>query len=111
MSVLSQVVGLAGMRSAVSVLSRMITRGGRIPDILPQGRIIDGSCSRDPGNGTATNRLRAGTLMGKLTSVVNSLGTTTNYANSVIDVTAGALTSTGTSITLSVAGATELSRR
>ena len=111
MSVLGQVIGSPGMRAALTVLSRMVTRGGRIPDILPVGRLISGAASRDPSNTAFTDRLRAGLLMGKIASVVNSLGTVGYYAPSLIDVTAGVLAAGATSITISVAGATELSRR
>jgi hypothetical protein len=111
MSVLSSVQGQPGTRAFLTVTSRMVTRGGYMPVILPVGRYIAGDASRDPGNSPQTGRLRAGTLMGKIASVVNSLGTVGWYAPSVIDVTAGALTGTGTSITLSAAGAAELNRR
>lgn len=111
MSVLAQVPGLAGMRAAKTVLHRMITRGGWIPDILPQGRVIAGACSRDPGNTTDVTRLRAGLLMGKITTVVNSLGTVGYYAPSVLGVTTNAEAVGSTSIQASAAVVTELVRR
>lgn len=111
MSVLSQVTGLPGMRAAKTVTSRMITRGGGIPAILPQGRVISGACTRDPGNTPDVGRIRAGMLMGKIGSVVNSLGTVGNYAPSILDVTTGAKAVGDTTVTISAAGAVELARR
>lgn len=113
MSVLSQVPGLPGMRAAKTAVSRMVTRGGWIPGILPQGRVISGACSRDPSNNAPTDigRLQAGLLMGKISTVINSLGTVGYYAPSVIGLSTLALTGIGTTITMSVAGATELLRR
>lgn len=110
MSVLSQVPGLPGMRAAKTVLSRMVTRGGWIPSVLPQGRVIAGACSRDTGN-SPTTRLQAGLLMGKISTVINSLGTVGYYAPSVIGVTGGALAGTATSLTLSAAVGAEVLRR
>lgn len=107
----SQVIGLTGMRAAKTVSHRMITRGGWVPDILPQGRVIAGACSRDPGNTTDVTRLRAGLLMGKIASVVNSLGTVDFYAPSVLGVTTNAEAVGSTSIQASAAVVTELVRR
>lgn len=111
MSVLSQVQGLPGARAAKTAVHRMVTRGGWIPDILPAGKHISGACSRDPGNTGDTARLRAGMLMGKIATVVNSLGAVGDYAPSIIDVTANAQAPGDTSITLSAAGAAEVLRR
>ena len=76
-----------------------------IYDYLPQGRIIDGANARDPSN-SAVNvaELQGGLLLGKITAS-KLLGA------SIIDVTTAALTTTGTSLTISAAGATELVRR
>ena len=111
MSVLSQVVGLAGMRAAKTVLSRMISRGGWIPAILPQGRVISGAASRDTSNTGLTNRLQAGLLMGKISTVINSLGTVGYYAPSVIGVAGGAVANGATTITLTAAVGAEILRR
>lgn len=111
MSVLSQVPGLAGLRAAKTVTSRMVTRGGRVPDILPVGRLIAGACSRDPSNTPDVARLQAGLLMGKITSVVNSLGTVGYYAPSIFGVTTNAEAIGSTSIQASAAVVTELLRR
>jgi hypothetical protein len=82
-----------------------------IPDsFLAGGKTIDGSVSRDPGNGIVTV-LRAGLLMGKVTA-------TGFYAPSAFGVTTGttaqngtAYTSGGTSIAVTPAAATEIVRR
>jgi hypothetical protein len=111
MSVLSQVQGLPGARAAKTVSHRMVTRGGWVPDILPQGRVIAGACSRDPGNTPDVARLRAGMLMGKITTVVNSLGTVGFYAPSVFGVTTNAEAAGSTSIEASAAVVTEVVRR
>jgi hypothetical protein len=108
---MEQVVGLPGVRAAKTVLHRMVTRGGWIPDILPGGKFISGGASRDPSNSVDVTRLQAGLLMGKISTVVNSLGTVGYYAPSVIDVTAGAIAAGATSLTVSAAGGAELLRR
>lgn len=106
------VVGLAGVRAAKTALHRVVTRGGMIPDILPEGRIIAGACSRDPSNSTAdVTRLQAGLLMGKISTVVNSLGTVGYYAPSILGVTTNAEAPGSTSIQASAAVVTELVRR
>ena len=83
MSVLGQVIGQPGMRAALTVLSRMVTRGKRIPDILPVGRLISGAAlaglRATPLSPTGS---APGLLMGKIASVVNSLGTVGYYAPS-----------------------------
>lgn len=111
MSILRQVQGLPGMRAAKSVLHRLITRGGYIPDVLPQGKVISGACSRDPSNTTDVTCLRAGLLMGKISSVVNSLGSVGHYAPSILGVTTNAEAAGSTSIQASAAVVTELVRR
>lgn len=71
---------------------------------LPGGRIINGTKSRDPGNSGAIDRLRAGLLMGVITS-------SGYYAPAVIGVTTGALTNSGTTLNVPAAVATEIVRR
>ena len=111
MSVLEQVVGPAGVRAAKTALHRMVTRGGWIPDILPQGRLISGVCSRDPSNTVDITRLQPGLLMGKIGTVVNSLGTAGYYAPSIFGVTSGVKAAGDTTLTVSTAVATEIVRR
>jgi hypothetical protein len=71
---------------------------------VPGGAIIDGAKSRDYGNTDNTRGLRAGTLMGRVTSGGK-------WANSVLGETSGALTNSGTTITVSAASAVEIVRR
>lgn len=70
---------------------------------LAQGKVIDGTKSRDPGN-TDIGVLRSGLLMGKITS-------SGYYAPSIIGTSTGAYTSGATSITIGAAEAVELVRR
>src|SRR5262245_53159828 len=62
----------------------------RSETFLPQGRIIAGDASRDPGNTPDLGVLRAGLLMGKISTVINGLGAVGKYAPSVIGVTSNA---------------------
>lgn len=99
------VIGLPGLRSAVTASHRVIFKGGRWDWVsLPFPAIINGTLSRDSGNTGFLADLRAGLLMGKVTA-------TGLYAPSVLGVTTGAYTSGGTSITVSAAQATEIVRR
>lgn len=104
MSVLSPVYGLPGVRAAKTATHRLAFRGGYLQDVLPQGKIIDGSKSRDPGNTGDVHVLRAGLLMGKITSGGK-------YAPSVLGVTTNAEAVGSTSIEVSAAVAVELVRR
>src|SRR5579872_45580 len=82
----------------------------RSESFLAQGRLISGACSRDPGNSDVST-LRAGLLMGKIASVVNSLGVVGAYAPSILGVTTNAQSVGDTSIVASAAVVTELVRR
>ncbi len=108
---LQQVLGLPGMRAAKTVVSRMVTYGGYIPSVLPVGRILSGECTRDPSNTPDVGRIRAGVLLGKISTVVNSLGTVGHYAPSILGVTTNSEAVGSTSIQVSAAVATELARR
>lgn len=103
MPTIMPVIGLPGLRARASATHRIVFRQNDWLSDLAGGKLIDGVNSRDAGN-NPNYCLRAGLLMGKITS--GGL-----YAPSIIDVTAGALTGTGTSFTLSAAGAVELVRR
>ncbi len=72
-------------------------------DYLPGGVVLNGTKTRDPSNDTI-KALRGGLVLGKITA-------TGKYANSFMGLTAGALTSSGTSLTLTTTAATELVRR
>lgn len=82
----------------------------RSETFLAQGKLIAGACSRDTGNADI-GVLRAGLLMGKISSVVNSLGAVDSYAPSILGVTTGAAAAGATSITAAAAVITELVRR
>lgn len=97
------VPGMPGMRTEVKATPQIIFKQN-LWEYLAGGKIIDGTNSADPFNGTDTNVLQPGTLMGKITS--SGL-----YAPTILGVTAGAYTSGGTSITVSAASAAEIVRR
>jgi hypothetical protein len=103
MSILGFPPGLPGIRTNKAAGHRIIFRGGNDYD-LPGGKIIDGAKSRDTGNTGNLNILRAGLMMGKITA-------SGKYAPSVIGITAGALSATGTTVTVSAAQAVEIVRR
>lgn len=95
--------GLPGIPAQTVLSNSYISAGGPLA-YLPGGATIDGTKARDPGNSAySTFTLRCGLLLGKATSGGK-------YSNSIIGVTTGAL-STGSSITISAAGAAELVRR
>lgn len=104
--------GMPGFGSEKIAKHRPVSADGYL-EMLPGGVVLDGSKMRDPDNPDynastdpyAQMRLRAGLLVGKITS--NS-----KWANSVIGVSTGALAGTGTTLTLaSVQQAVELVRR
>lgn len=82
----------------------------RSETFLAQGRLIAGACSRDPGN-TNIENLRIGLVMGKISTVVNSLGFVGGYAPSILGVTTNAEAIGATSIQAAAAVVTELVRR
>lgn len=95
--------GPPGIQAAKTASHRTIFLQ-RSESFLAQGRIIDGSKSRDPGNTGNATVLRAGTVMGKITSGGK-------YATSVLGATTIALAANGTTVTTSAAVVTELLRR
>lgn len=104
--------GMPGFGSEKIARHRPVAADGYL-EMLPGGVILDGSKMRDPDNPDynastdpyAQMRLRAGLLVGKITS--NS-----KWANSVLGVTSGAMTNSGTTLTLASAQqAVELVRR
>jgi len=97
------VVGLPGVRSGITSSHRNVLRQGEY-SFLAQGKIIDGSLSRDPGNTGDVDCLRAGLLMGKITSGGK-------YAPSMFGVTTNAEAVGSTSIEAAAGVITELVRR
>ena len=108
----SFIPGLPGVR-ATKVSQHLIVFKQNWPSFLALGRQIDGFNTRDAGNSPDVNTIRAGTLMGKITSAGSDLVSPQigAYANSVIDVLQGAIINGATSFTLTPAGAVELVRR
>lgn len=100
-------VGVAAARTA----SHRALFLQRSETFLAQGKFIAGACSRDPGNTGDVNVLRIGLLMGKISTVVNSLGAVDQYAPSVLGVTTNAEAVGSVAIETSAAVVTELVRR
>jgi hypothetical protein len=99
------ITGLPGVGTARTATPREILAGNaQFAQYLPGLRIIDGSKSREPLNGTDVDVLRAGLLIGKITS-------SGKYAPSVLGVLANAAAGSATSLTVSAATATEIVRR
>lgn len=96
------VTGLPGIRAVITATPRHVFRGGAVA-YLPAGAVIDGTLSRDPGNTGDTDKLRAGLLMGKVTS-------SGKYAPSILGTSDAAYTS-GTTLDVTAATAVEIVRR
>src|SRR4051812_25620533 len=94
------VTGLPGVKSAVGAAHRLIFK--QTSELfLAGGRIIDGTKSRDPDNTGNIDVLRAGLVMGKVTSGGK-------YANSIMGLTNAAYAPSATSLTLTSQAVTEL---
>jgi hypothetical protein len=79
---------------------------------LAGGKYLSPAVCRDPSNTTDIGTLQPGLVLGKLTSVVNSLGTIGNYGPSIYGLTGAAIANGATSVTLpSAAVGTEILRR
>lgn len=97
-------MGLPGIGSSLTLTPRKTFSVDTMPgDFVGSTRMIDGANARDPGNDRA-DMIRPGLLLGVITA-------TSAWGASIIGVTSGALTSTGTSITIPAASAVELVRR
>lgn len=109
MGVFSPSTGMPGFGSEKIAKHRTVAADGYL-QFLPGGVTLDGTKARDPDNPDYPTdvlgqyRLRAGLLLGKVTSGGK-------WANSILGVTSGAYTSGGTSITVSAAEAVEIVRR
>lgn len=97
-------MGVPGVQTTKTATPRRITISPQGLMILPGGKIIDGSKSRDPLNTGYLSELRPGLLMGEITA-------SGKYAPSVIGITGEALSSDESELTVSTAVATELVRR
>lgn len=96
--------GRPGILTGKSATPRIVFKGVGDNAYLPGGKIINGALSGDPLNTENVRVLRAGLMMG----IITSSGL---YAPSVIGVTTAAYTSGGTTLTVSAATATEIVRR
>lgn len=104
MSLLSPILGhQAGPRTGYGSTPRNITWGG-ITKFKPGGGSIDSVKTRDPSNADGSTNIRAGLLMGSLTSGGK-------FTNCYAGVTTAAYSANAVSITTTVAAATELLRR
>ena len=99
------IFGRPGIGTAQVAQRRNVSRNGAL-DFYPSGGVIKGTKARDVGNSSySTRALRAGLLMGKITSGGY-------WANSIFGLTNGALASNGTTVTFANAAiAVELARR
>lgn len=104
------VTGLPGVRTARTASHRVVFKQ-RSEFFLAGGKLIAGACSRDTGNTGDLDILRPGLVMGKISSVVNSLGTVGLYAPSFLGVTTNAEAVGSTSVQAAAAVVTELVRR
>ena len=94
---------LPGVGTEVSATPRRILLGGE-PVYLPGGKIIDGSLSRDPLNTGDVDVLRAGLLMGKIT-------TGGLYAPAILGKTTVAYVDNDVALTVGLPTAIEIVRR
>jgi len=97
--------GMPGIKAERSASPRRVTCGGSV--LLPGGKVVDGSKSRDLLNSGDSDVLRAGSLMGKIAA-------SGKYAPSVIGVLSQPYDKDGqssTTMTVSPATAAEIVRR
>jgi hypothetical protein len=105
MSVFYPGPSIPGIRSDQPVDFRRVYFGqARADDFLPAGLVIDSTKSRDPLNSTRAHELRAGLLLGQVSS-------TKKLASAIIGLSSAALASGGTTLSSSAATATEIVRR
>lgn len=101
---ITQVLGRPGVTDERQAVYGFTFLGGTV-QYLHGGKVIDGAKARNANTtGSYALRLPPGMLMGKITSGGR-------YAPSIVGVSTGALTATGTTLTVSAAQATEIVRR
>lgn len=100
----SPVLGTPGIRADRTATPRKVLLSEDYKVLYPGSRIIDGSKARDPGHTGNLDILRAGTLMGRITSGGK-------YAPCFMGQTAADYTSGGTSLNVGAATAVEIARR
>jgi hypothetical protein len=111
MSLPGYVEGLPRIGTLRLTSPKVIFLDNQVEWALAGGKQISGAASRDPDNTGNIDVLRPGMIMGKIATVINSLGTVGFYAPSIIGKTNAAYTSGAGSITLTTQAATELLRR
>lgn len=104
MSLQGYVAGMPGIRARVNASHRITFVSGQFSPDLAGGKIISGANSRDSGNTGDLDVLRAGLLMGKITSGGE-------YAPAILGIMTAAQVATDTSVTVSAAQAVEIVRR
>jgi len=108
------VPGLPRVGQRLKALHKIIFRQGDWFSDLAAGKVIQGALSRDPSNTPDVTVLTPGLIMGKITSAVaEAAGTSVPglYAPSFIGPLTVAAAGSATSLTVSVATATEIVRR
>ncbi|KKN74308.1 hypothetical protein LCGC14_0392470 [marine sediment metagenome] len=101
-----QIVGLPGVKTGQErdFQDRTIRITPENRAYIIAGKVVDGTLSRDPLNGSDTDVLRPGTLMGKVTA-------TKKYATSILGPILNAEIATSVALEVSVATALEIVRR
>jgi hypothetical protein len=99
------ITGLPGIGTARTAHPREVLAGNaQLAQYVPGLCVIDGTRSRDALNGTDTDVLRAGVVLGKISA-------TAKYAPSILGVTSAAVAAGATVLTVAPAVAAELIRR
>jgi hypothetical protein len=99
------ITGLPGIGTARTAHPREVLAGNaQLAQYIPNLCVIDGTRSRDALNGTDTDVLRAGLVLGKTTAGGK-------YAPSILGVTTAAAAAAATSLSVAPAVAAELLRR
>jgi len=100
------VIGTPGVKTTRTATPRKVMNSDQGLSLHPGGEVIDGSLSRDTGNTGDLDVLRAGLLMGKITS-------SGKYAPAILGNLGAAYDATAdtTSMTVTAATAVELARR
>ena len=100
---IAPVYGLPGVSADRTATPRRVFKSS-IYEMFAGGGVIDGASSRDPGNTSDVDKLRAGLLMGLVTSL-------DQWAPSILGLTTNAEAVGATAIEVSEAVGDELSRR
>jgi len=96
--------GLPGISSTRTATPRRVRATDLGVRHMPSSIVLDGTKSRDPGNTGDVQNLRAGLVLGRITSGGK-------FAPSILGVTGGATTNSTTSLTIAAGTSTELARR